>query len=446
MPRLAIARDFLSDYSSLGKPVQRKIDEVFSKFEAHTFAGLHLEKLNGACDSRTRTIRIDDHYRGIIMAPEIGDVYVLVRVLPHDSANKWIARNRFKINVATGALEVADDLVSFEEVVSNTSQTPRPESRATPIFAGRSRKDFTRLGIDDHLPEILSLITTETELESLTSTLPQGQADALWMLASGYSVESAWAELVAGEERGPMDMHDVGAALERPASKDAFYLPPGIDELREVLRRPLDAWPTPMTNARLIIHALRAGPLTDTQLRLATGIEPHQQVNQICHRLQRRGIIRRVPGHNGILNELTGAGPNLTRPPERREITRGTAVPLPLAAAPSSRPPRQPPWTDDIAVPEGEQNWRLILAAARALTAAGRTPFTRIRVYEWIWDRHSRHNHDRPSLDPTFQGMISNAPGGPRSSCGTPLYKVGRGLYVLRDATDGVRAPNQRGA
>lgn len=31
---------------------------------------------------------------------------------------------------------------------------------------------------------------------------------------------------------------------------------------------------------------------------------------------------------------------------------------------------------------DGADNWRLILEAARALTAAGQTPFTRISVYE----------------------------------------------------------------
>jgi hypothetical protein len=81
----------------------------------------------------------------------------------------------------------------------------------------------------------------------------------------------------------------------------------------------------------------------------------------------------------------------------------------------------------------GTENWRLILAAARALTVAGRAPFTRITVYQWIWSRHPRTDHDRPTLDPTFQGMIENAPGGPQSAGGTPLRRVARGLYVLAD-------------
>ena len=50
----------------------------------------------------------------------------------------------------------------------------------------------------------------------------------------------------------------------------------------------------------------------------------------------------------------------------------------------------------------GTQNWRLILAAARALTAAGQSPFPRIAVYQWIWWRHSqarsRSTNSRPYL------------------------------------------------
>lgn len=132
----------------------------------------------------------------------------------------------------------------------------------------------------------------------------------------------------------------------------------------------------------------------------------------------------------------------LIRAPEAAEVgrlKRSPAAPSPPPPAPRPRTPmrRDPRRTDDGHMPGGEQNCRLIVAAARALTAAGQTPFTRIRVYEWIWARYERREHDRPSLDPTFQGMISNAPGGPPSACGTPLFRVGRALYELRDSTDG---------
>ena len=103
-------------------------------------------------------------------------------------------------------------------------------------------------------------------------------------------------------------------------------------------------------------------------------------------------------------------------------------------------PPRRDPPPDRL--PQSPHNWQLILAAACALTAAGETQFTRIGVYEWIWARYLRSEHDRPALDPTFQGMVRNATGGPPSAGGTPLLRVERGLFVLDDSTgcDGVSA------
>ena len=82
---------------------------------------------------------------------------------------------------------------------------------------------------------------------------------------------------------------------------------------------------------------------------------------------------------------------------------------------------------------ENTYNWRLILSAAQSLTSAGQTPFTRISVYQWIWRRYPRAEHDRPSLDPTFQGMTKNSAGGPPSACGTPLLRVQRGYYILAE-------------
>jgi Swt1-like HEPN len=106
----------------------------------------------------------------------------------------------------------------------------------------------------------------------------------------------------------------------------------------------------------------------------------------------------------------------------------------------TTQPPAQFAGGDATAVQAGgglaagdRANWRLILDAARALTAAGQTPFTRIRVYQWIWRRYPRDDHDRPSLDPTFQGMVRNATGGPPSAGGTPLLRVDRGRYILAE-------------
>lgn len=86
MPRLAIAKDFLNEYSKLEKKVQNAVESAMSKFDEHTYAGLHLEKLHNSRDSRIRTIRVDAFWRGVVLAPESGDTYCLLAVMPHDKA------------------------------------------------------------------------------------------------------------------------------------------------------------------------------------------------------------------------------------------------------------------------------------------------------------------------------------------------------------------------
>lgn len=56
MPRLAIDKDFLDDYSKLEKSVQNAVKDAIDKFSEHTHAGLHLEKLHKAQDVRIRTM------------------------------------------------------------------------------------------------------------------------------------------------------------------------------------------------------------------------------------------------------------------------------------------------------------------------------------------------------------------------------------------------------
>jgi hypothetical protein len=82
LPRLAIDKDFLDDYSKLEKSVQNAVKHTIDKFAEHTYAGLHLEKLQKAKDDRIRTIRIDQFWRGVVLAPDSGDTYSLIRVLP----------------------------------------------------------------------------------------------------------------------------------------------------------------------------------------------------------------------------------------------------------------------------------------------------------------------------------------------------------------------------
>ena len=76
-----------------------------------------------------------------------------------------------------------------------------------------------------------------------------------------------------------------------------------------------------MTNRERILKLVRSSPgQTDRQIRETTGIEPHQQVNQICRQLASEGLIARRPGPDGrIGNHPIGQRGRLT---ERRIVKR----------------------------------------------------------------------------------------------------------------------------
>lgn len=93
MPTLAIDKGFLKDLGKLEKPVYNRVTEVFDEFDAATHTGLHLEKIANARNPRFRSIRIDQAWRGIVLAPVTGDVYSLLKVLHHDDAYAWAQRS-----------------------------------------------------------------------------------------------------------------------------------------------------------------------------------------------------------------------------------------------------------------------------------------------------------------------------------------------------------------
>lgn len=76
--------------------------------------------------------------------------------------------------------------------------------------------------------------------------------------------------------------------------------------------------------------------------------------------------------------------------------------------------------------------WALLLEAARALTDRGVTPFTRDQLLGEV--RRVAPERRESSLGPVLQGMTRNATGGVPSAAGTPLHRVGRGLYVLAES------------
>ncbi len=243
MPRLVLSKDFFGQFPDLPKSVQKRVGDTLEKFTFETKAGIHLEKPNVAADPRARTIRIDQSWRGVVVAPDVGDTYVLAAVLPHDKAYEWCERNVFAVNSATGAFEI-HDLGAIETVATNVTSPPD----VTGLFDHFNNKDLIGIGISDVLLPLVRSLATEEQLEALTTVLPSAQAEALQMLAAGYSVEEAYAELVADEKPGPIDVENLEAAVDRLASRSMFYVVQSAADLIDALDKPLDLW-------RIFLHS-----------------------------------------------------------------------------------------------------------------------------------------------------------------------------------------------
>ena len=124
MPQLALDKGVFVDIAKADKAVAKKVGEVFGEFEAATHTGLHLEPIKNARNPRYRSIRIDRGWRGIVLAPDKGDIYTLLKVLPHDDAYQWAVRTNISVNSATGGIEIRDE-VAIEETLPELEETAK---------------------------------------------------------------------------------------------------------------------------------------------------------------------------------------------------------------------------------------------------------------------------------------------------------------------------------
>src|SRR4029077_8267624 len=107
--RLAIGKEFLAEYAKLDRDTRSAVDTAIAEFARQTHAGPFLETPRDSRDSRIRTIGIDGVWRGVVLAPDSGDTYCLLTVLPHEKVNDFAASRRFGAARTSGALEVRDE-------------------------------------------------------------------------------------------------------------------------------------------------------------------------------------------------------------------------------------------------------------------------------------------------------------------------------------------------
>lgn len=178
VPQLAFANSFWESYDVLEKPVKAGVRKAMRTFQQLTVPelqadkGLHLESVGKARDTRMRTIRINDFWRGVVLAPDDGsDVFLLVNVARHDDACTWAAKWLYTTNAATRALEVRN-MVAVERA------TPHPEMAAAAagsLWSARHSDTVPReLCLDDHALRAVRAVIDKPQPEMFGALLPRG--------------------------------------------------------------------------------------------------------------------------------------------------------------------------------------------------------------------------------------------------------------------------------
>ncbi|MGW3506537.1 UvrD-helicase domain-containing protein [Streptomyces sp. NPDC000994] len=247
MPQLAFANSFWESYDVLEKPVKAGVRKAMQKFqqltvpELHQDKGLHLESVEKAADRRMRTIRINDFWRGVVLAPDDGsDVFLLVNVVRHDDAYTWAAKRLYTTNSATRALEVRN-VQAIEQL------TPQLEKAAAAsgslLFAKYSDTVLRELGVDEQVLRAVRTIIDRPQLEAFGTLLPEDQFEVLQYLAEGFSPEDVYRDVVAVRrpvDAGPDPDESLAVAIANTISR--ITLVSGPEELTDILEKPFAAW------------------------------------------------------------------------------------------------------------------------------------------------------------------------------------------------------------
>ncbi|MFD1829784.1 UvrD-helicase domain-containing protein [Streptomyces desertarenae] len=241
--KVIMADVFGKSYDALDGSVQPQVLQFIMKMQRDPDSnGLNLKPPKGAKDKRVRTARVTDNYRAVLMH-YAERIYYLVAVLPHDDAYDLAANILFDINKVTGGIE----LINLGSLYGTLSGQPKAagsaEGTQPSFFAGVSDADFERLGVHPSIIPALREIRSEDAVLGIVETMPKLARDVVLCLADGMSVEEVWEQvssLAATEDK--IDPQDYEAAIERPATKEAFVVTGDIAEFGRILTEPLSAW------------------------------------------------------------------------------------------------------------------------------------------------------------------------------------------------------------
>lgn len=237
---VAISKDFFRAFAAIPYAQQMKVHRFVEKFEqSPAAASINYEQIANVKDSNLRSVRIDQDYRAIVAKPNEGNVYILLYVDHHDKAYRWAQNKVVKVNSECGALQ----LVDLETAEQTYKESGAKENRASGLLADVRDKVLMRFGVPEEYLQPVKAAATQNELAALFDRLPEEASEALFLLATGSSIEEAFRSLEKEVSApAPIDTANFIAALEQDDSRRQFYVVENEKELSSMLNAPLEQW------------------------------------------------------------------------------------------------------------------------------------------------------------------------------------------------------------
>ncbi|MBT6326485.1 MAG: DEAD/DEAH box helicase [Bdellovibrionales bacterium] len=238
-PIVAVSADFFTSVFKLPRTQQDKAIKFVEQFRNDpTSSGINYEVIQVARDKKLRSVRIDQAYRAIVLAPHKGNVYVLLWVDKHDDAYAWARNKIFQINPESGALQFMDSEIVDEANSVNSSLN----KNNVMLFDGVRDRHLMRLGVPEELIPLVREVEFPLEVDDLQSKLPSDAYESLCLLADGESLEEVLSAygIIFNDETVNID--DFEKALEHPQTKRSFILVSDDDAMRNMFNAPLARW------------------------------------------------------------------------------------------------------------------------------------------------------------------------------------------------------------
>jgi len=249
-PKVAISSEFFTSVLNLPKVQQEKAVKFMEQFRINPKSpGINYETIKTARDKNLRSVRIDQAYRAIILAPEKGNVYILLWADKHDNAYQWAQNKVLKINPENGALQFLES-----EYIDEARQF-KPHSKASyeGLFASVRDRHLIRLGVPEDLIPLVRKVEIPADIEPLKKKIPAEAYEALSLLADGESLNdvlSVYDFQLNEDTKQFIDTDDFSSALDRPDSRRRFLVTSDDEALQSMLDAPLEKW-------RVFLHPLQ---------------------------------------------------------------------------------------------------------------------------------------------------------------------------------------------